>query len=88
MLDFFEGYFEAVEKLQADPDWVKDFVVNEWKKDPEVADEAVDLLLPILSTDGEIPPENLDGLADAVHTTVEGVDDFDINSIYTYWKDL
>lgn len=85
---FFEGYFEAVAKLQDDPEWAKKFVVEEWKKDPEVADEAVDLLLPILSTDGKIPPENLEGLADAVHTTVENIGDFDINSIYRYWKDL
>jgi ABC-type nitrate/sulfonate/bicarbonate transport system substrate-binding protein len=85
---FFEGYYEAVAKLQADPDWAKKYVVDEWKKDPKVADEAVDLLLPILSKDGKIPPENLDGLSDAVHTTVDGIGDFDINSIYRYWKDL
>lgn len=85
---FFEGYFEAVEQLQADPDWAKQFVVDQWKKEPEVADEAVDLLLPILSTDGEIPQDNLDGLGDAVKVTVENAGDFEIDSVYRYWKDL
>lgn len=85
---FFEGYYEAVEQLQADPDWAKEFVVENWHTDEDVADRAVDLLLPYLSTDGEIPEENRDGLADAVRLTVENVGDFDIHEIYTYWKDL
>lgn len=85
---FFEGYFEAVAKLQSDPEWAKEYVTKQWKKDPTVADRSVELLLPILSRDGKIPPENLDGLADAVHTTIEDIGDFDITETYRYWKDL
>lgn len=85
---FFEGYYEAVAKLQDDPEWAKKFVVEKWKKEKDVADEAVDLLLPILSTDGEIPDDNLDGLGDAADLTTDGAVEVDVKSIYKYWKDL
>ena len=56
--------------------------------DPELAQKTAPLLLPILSKDGQIPDENLQGLSDAVHLTVDNAADFDVQKIYTYWQDL
>lgn len=85
---FFEGYFEAVKEFQKDPEKTVQMVIEEWKTDPKVAERAVEEIVPNLSTDGVIPPENLDGLADAVRVTVPEAKEFDINEMYTYWKDL
>ena len=85
---FFEGYYEAVKQLQADPQKAIDVMVNDWKQDRAIAEKTVPLLLPILSTDGKIPDENLQGLSDAVHLTVENAKDFDVSKVYTYWQDL
>jgi ABC-type nitrate/sulfonate/bicarbonate transport system substrate-binding protein len=85
---FFEGYFEAVKEFQSDPEKTTQMVIKEWKTDPKVAERAVKEIVPNLSTDGVIPPENLDGLADAVRVTVPEAKEFDINEMYTYWKDL
>ena len=85
---FFEGYFEAVAQLQADPQKAVDVVVDDWKTDAKVAKQTVPLLLPILSKDGDIPKENLEGLGDAIHLTVKNSGDFDVNSFYRHWKDI
>jgi ABC-type nitrate/sulfonate/bicarbonate transport system substrate-binding protein len=85
---FFEGYYEAVKELQADPQMAIDVMVDEWKQDPELAKKTAPLLLPILSKDGEIPSANLQGLADAVRLTVDDAGDIDVASIYKYWRDL
>ena len=85
---FFEGYFEAVEEFQSDTEMTTQMVIDEWKLDPKVAERAVEEIVPILSTDGVIPPENLDGLAEAVKVTVPDAKEFDIQEMYTFWKDL
>lgn len=85
---FFEGYFDAVKQLQNDPQKAIDIMVDSWKKDPKVAKEAVESMLPKLSTDGGIPEDNQKGLEDAVHLTIENSDDYKVGSIYKYWQDL
>ena len=85
---FFDAYFKAVAKLKADPAGAEKFVVDEWKKDPSVAKEAVDKLLPLLSDDGVIPEANIAGLKAAVALSDEDLADFDVAENYTYWKDM
>ena len=85
---FFNGYFKAVAKLKADPAWAENFVIEDWKKDPDVAREAVDMLLPLLSDDGEIPEENIKGLEAAVRLNDEDLADFNVAEHYTYWKEM
>jgi ABC-type nitrate/sulfonate/bicarbonate transport system substrate-binding protein len=85
---FFDGYYKAVAKLKADPAGAEKFVVDEWKKDPRVAKEAVDKLLPLLSDDGEIPDANIAGLKAAVALSDKDFADFDVAGHYTYWKDM
>ena len=63
-------------------------VIEEWKTDPKVAERAVEEIVPNLSTDGVIPPENLDGLGEGVRVTAPEAKEFDIKEMYTYWKDL
>jgi ABC-type nitrate/sulfonate/bicarbonate transport system substrate-binding protein len=85
---FFDGYFEAVKMLQGDLDKAEDIVVNDWKNDPSVAERSVKAIVPLLSTDGQIPDDNLQGLGDAIDLTVENSEDFDVTEVYQYWKDL
>lgn len=85
---FFEGYFEAVEELQANPEKAVQIVQEEWKNDPYVAERSVEEIVPLLSTDGVIPEENLQGLGEAVQLTVDNPGDFDPAEVYVYWKDL
>ncbi|MGV9796539.1 ABC transporter substrate-binding protein [Mycobacterium sp. NPDC003449] len=85
---FFDGYFKAVAKLKADPAWAEKFVIDDWKKEPSVAKEAVDKLLPLLSDDGTIPDENIKGLSAAVAASDEALADYDVAEHYTYWKDM
>lgn len=85
---FFTAYFKSVAKLKADPAWAETFVVEDWKKDPAVAKDAVDMLLPLLSDDGAIPEANIAGLKEAVALNDEDFADFDVAPHYTYWKDV
>jgi ABC-type nitrate/sulfonate/bicarbonate transport system substrate-binding protein len=85
---FFEGYFKAVEELQSEPEKAIDIIANEWGNEQFVAERSTEEIIPLLSTDGAIPDENLHGLADAVRLTVEGAGDFDIESMYRFWEDL
>jgi NitT/TauT family transport system substrate-binding protein len=85
---FFDGYFKAVAKLKADPAWAEKFVIDEWKKEPGVAKEAVDKLLPLLSDDGAIPDANLAGLEAAVGLSDKDLAGYKVGEHYTYWKDM
>lgn len=85
---FFKGYYESVHELQNNPQRAIDFVVDEWGTDRSVASKTVPKMLPLLSDDGDIPQQNLKGLADSIHLTVEDVGDFDINSVYEPWQDI
>jgi ABC-type nitrate/sulfonate/bicarbonate transport system substrate-binding protein len=85
---FFEGYYEAVEELQADPEKATDIIQNEWGNTQLVAERSTEEIIPLLSTDGDIPEENLQGLAEAVTLTVEDAGDFDIESMYCPWTEL
>jgi ABC-type nitrate/sulfonate/bicarbonate transport system substrate-binding protein len=84
---FFEGYFKAIEKLQADPQLAIDIMVEDWEVNKEAARRATELELPKLSSDGTISPEELKGVArSAEFATGNAIDD--PGSLYTYWKNL
>jgi NitT/TauT family transport system substrate-binding protein len=83
---FFEGYYEAIERIQEDPQLAIDVLVDEWDVNPEAAEKAVEADVPNLSTTGEITDEELEGLAEAV-TFATGEDAPDPDSLYRYWKD-
>lgn len=85
---FFEGYFKTVKLLQADQAKAVEVMVRDWKSDERVAKAAVAKIVPLLSVDGRVPAENLDGLAAAVKFTVKGAGDPDIPSMYRYWQDI
>lgn len=85
---FFEGYFKAVEELQANPEKAVDIIQNEWGNTQLVAERSTEEIIPLLSTDGDIPDENLQGLAEAVKLTVDNAGDFDIESMYCPWNEL
>jgi NitT/TauT family transport system substrate-binding protein len=85
---FFTAYFKAVAKLKADRAGAEKFVVDEWKKDPSVAKEAVDKLLPLLSDDGTIPAANITGLKGAVGLNDKDLAGFDVAQHYTPWTDV
>jgi ABC-type nitrate/sulfonate/bicarbonate transport system substrate-binding protein len=85
---FFTAYYKAVAKLKADPAGAERFVIDQWKKDPGVAKDAVDKLLPLLSDDGTIPDANIAGLKAAVAINDKDLEDYDVANHYTYWKDM
>jgi ABC-type nitrate/sulfonate/bicarbonate transport system substrate-binding protein len=84
---FFDGYFKAVEMLQADPKRARDILVNDWGNNPAGTDPVYEDLLHALSTDGTLPKENLDGLADAVRFTVGDDVDVDMSVVFQHWAD-
>jgi len=83
---FFEGYFEAIERIQDDPQLAIDILVDEWDVNPEAAEKAVEADVPNLSTTGEITDEELEGLAEAVSFATGG-EAPDPDSLYEYWQD-
>jgi ABC-type nitrate/sulfonate/bicarbonate transport system substrate-binding protein len=83
---FFEGYFEAIERIQDDPQLAIDVLVDEWEVNPEAAEKAVESDVPNLSTTGEITDEELEGLAEAV-TFATGEDAPEPDTFYSYWQD-
>jgi ABC-type nitrate/sulfonate/bicarbonate transport system substrate-binding protein len=83
---FFEGYYDAIKRIQEDPQLAIDVLVNDWDVNPEAAKRAVEVDVPKLSTTGEVSDEELAGVADAV-TFSTGGEAPDPASFYTYWKD-
>jgi ABC-type nitrate/sulfonate/bicarbonate transport system substrate-binding protein len=84
---FFEGYYDAIERLQKDPELAVDILVQDWDVNPAAAQRAVELELPQLSTDGSISDEQLDGVAEAAEfATGTGVGNPGVS--YTYWRDI
>ena len=85
---FFEYYFKEVKELQANPQEFIDILVNNWGYDPDVASKLAERSLPLLSTDGKITQEELDGVQQSIPflTGKPGTTPPDI--AYTYWKDL
>jgi ABC-type nitrate/sulfonate/bicarbonate transport system substrate-binding protein len=83
---FFEGYFDAIQRIQDDPQLALDVLVKDWEVNKEAAGRAVDADVPNLSTDGEIGEDDLEGLADAVGFST-GEEAPDPSEFYTYWKD-
>ncbi|WP_165949193.1 ABC transporter substrate-binding protein [Kribbella turkmenica] len=84
---FFEVYYSAVEKLRADPKIALDIYVNDWKYPQAVGEKAVKDELPTLSTDGQIPAENLKNLGATVSESFE-IKDLDATKYWDYWKNL
>lgn len=83
---FFEGYFAAIKKLQANPQQAVDILVNQWKVDPTAAKRAVDADLKNLSTDGTASDADLKGLADATTFSTKQPAP-DPKAFWQYWKD-
>lgn len=84
---FFEGYYETISSLQEQPDKVLSILVDEWGKNPEAAKRAVEAELGEFTTDGKIPQENLQGLAEATEFQNEGLT-VKPDELYQYWGDL
>lgn len=83
---FFEGYYEAVDKIQNDPQLAVDIMVEDWDVNPKAAERTVKLEIPKLSTDGTVSDEELAGIADAAEFAT-GNEIEDPSSYYEYWKD-
>jgi ABC-type nitrate/sulfonate/bicarbonate transport system substrate-binding protein len=84
---FFEVYYAAVAKLEADPQIAYDIYVNDWDYPKPVGEKAIKDELPTLSTDGQIPTENLKNLGSAVSQSFD-VKAFDATKYWVYWKDI
>lgn len=90
---FFRGYFNLVRGLNNNPDPARTILVNKWGYKPDVIDELLKPELKVLSTNGHIPPRNLQGLADMVRflrsignqSRMKGME---IQKMFIYWKDI
>jgi ABC-type nitrate/sulfonate/bicarbonate transport system substrate-binding protein len=83
---FFEGYYEAIKRIQEDPQLAVDVMVNDWDVNPAAAERAVEADVPKLSTDGEVSEEELEGVSDAVTFSTGGPAP-DPSTFYEYWQD-
>jgi ABC-type nitrate/sulfonate/bicarbonate transport system substrate-binding protein len=83
---FFEGYYEAIERIKKDPQLAIDILVNDWDVNPEAAQKAVEADVENLSTTGEIADDELEGLAEAV-TFATGEDAPEPDTFYEFWQD-
>jgi len=84
---FFEKYYEMVEKMQADPKLYTD-VIEGWGLDPAVAQKLGENSLPLLSTDGVITEEELQGISNSIPITIGKPDSEPPIIKYVYWKDF
>lgn len=84
---FFEGYFDAVDILQADPKKARSILVDDWGNNPVGTDPVYEEVVHALSTDGTMPQENIDGLAEAVTFTVGEDTPVDMSAVYRHWAE-
>ena len=84
---FFEKYYEMVEKMQADPKLYSDVLVG-WGLEPTVAEKLAENSLPLLSTDGVITEEELEGISASIPITIGKPDSQPPTIKYEYWKDF
>lgn len=84
---FLEGYFKTVKMLQGDPQKAIDVIVKDWGGKPKPSRKSVKQELPALSTDGHIPPENLQGVIDAIKFRTKGTE-VKAGDIYRSWSKL
>lgn len=83
---FFEGYYDAIERIQEDPQLAIDVLVNDWDVNPAAAERAVEADVPLLSTTGEVSEEELEGVAEAV-TFATGDEAPAPSEFFEYWQD-
>lgn len=86
--EFFEHYFETVERLQADPDLFVQALVEGGGYSETVATRLAELELPKMSADGVISETEIAGLAEGAAFSTgdrENLNPFDIE--YVYWED-
>ena len=88
---FAECYYKAVAEIQNDEELALDLFVGDWDIDPRVAERVISDELPLLSSDGVLTPEMLEGMLEATHFTIESAKDVtvdDVTAMYKPWKDL
>jgi ABC-type nitrate/sulfonate/bicarbonate transport system substrate-binding protein len=66
--DYIDGWFETVKYMQDNPDKVVAFITKNFQVSDKVAQQIYDFGMPIMSKDGTIPQNVLDGLAQSLVT--------------------
>lgn len=85
---FFTGLFAEQAKLKAQPEIGRDLAVKDFKQDPQATESVYKEVMGCMSTDGAIPSENLQGIADAAKLSNKDLAAVDMTKIYRYWRDL
>ncbi|MET7861597.1 ABC transporter substrate-binding protein [Streptomyces sp. NPDC005318] len=88
---FMKCSYEAVKELKADRATSLKFFVEDAKKERSVSEGLFDRDMKYVSSDGEISPGALEGVLDAVRSTVPNQKSLtidDLNEMYSYWGDL
>lgn len=85
-----KSYFAQVKELQENPDTFVKVLVDEWGRDPALAESLAENQLPDLDTEGLITDEELKGVAETVPFTSGRPDSKppDIEAYYTPWTEL
>lgn len=85
---YFEAYFKGVEKYRANPELAVTLAVDKFKQTKSAVESVYKEEMEKLSTDGNIPDENLQGMAEAAKISDDSLKgDIDMGKIYKYWKD-
>lgn len=85
---FLEAYYAEIEELQDNPQDFIDVLVEEWEVDPDIAQRLAENQLPLISTDGAITEEELQGVAESV-PFLSGQPDEPAPTIeYTPWQEI
>lgn len=88
---FAECYYKATEAMMEDSALATKMLVEDWGMSPELAARIIEHEIPLSSRDGELTPEQLQGLLEATQFTIKSAKSLtidDVKGMYKHWKSL
>jgi ABC-type nitrate/sulfonate/bicarbonate transport system substrate-binding protein len=88
---FAECYYKATKAIMDDSALATKMLVENWGMEPALASKIIEKEIPLSSRDGELSPDQLEGLLEATQFTIKSAKSLtieDVKGMYKHWKSL